>query len=79
MEAKLEELRKSEGLEQSIDCLSMHLKNAKTQRLHYHEYIELLYGFSGKADVCIGSSCYTMEEGDLLIINAGEVHTVSSS
>jgi len=76
MEAKLEALRKSEGLEQSIDCLSMSLKNTKKHVLHYHEYIEFLYGFSGKADVYIGSSCYTMEEGDLLIINAGELHTV---
>lgn len=77
MEIRREALRKKDGLDQSIDCLSMHLKKSKNSTLHYHEYIEFLYGFSGKAKVYIGNSIYTMEEGDLFIINAGEVHNVA--
>ena len=87
MEARRESLRKSEGLDQSIDCLSMNIKksnmpslskpNLNKMYIHYHEYIEFLYGFSGKANVHIGNNTYTMEEGDLLIINAGEMHTVT--
>ena len=78
MEIRKEALRKDEGLEKSIDCLPMLLKGTRKPGLHYHEYIELLYGFDGKATVHIGSSTYTMEEGDLLIINAGEVHGVTA-
>ena len=37
MEARLEALRKSEGLEQSIDCLSMSLKNTKKTNIKEKE------------------------------------------
>ncbi|MBQ9132000.1 MAG: AraC family ligand binding domain-containing protein, partial [Clostridia bacterium] len=82
MEAKKEALRKSGGMEQSMDCLiQLRLPANKsgnnTTHLHYHEYIEFLYGLSGEARVWIGSKSYSLAEGDLLIINAGEPHDVT--
>ena len=82
MEARKEELRKSGGMERSIDCLIQNRVAANqgvsyTPYAHYHEYIELLYGLSGEAKAWIGSQSYTLAEGDLLIVNAGEPHDVT--
>lgn len=82
MEARKEELRKSEGMERSIDCLiqkrpSFHGEKVYEPYLHYHEYIELLYGLRGSARAWIGSKSYSLAEGDLLIVNAGEPHDVT--
>ena len=82
MEAKREELQKSEGVERSIHCLIQHRQPASGRRiyeahLHYHEYIELLYGLRGDARVWIGSKSYSLAEGDLLIVNAEEPHDVT--
>ena len=82
MEARKEELCKSEGMERSIDCLIQHRpptsdRSIYEPRLHYHEYIELLYGLRGSARAWIGNKSYPLAEGDLLIINAGEPHDVT--
>lgn len=82
MEARKEELQKSEGMERSIHCLIQHRPPASSSHnyeahLHYHEYIELLYGLRGSARAWIGSKSYSLAEGDLLIVNAGEPHDVT--
>ena len=81
MEIKKEELRKSGGMENPVDCMIRILRRTdqdygKLTHLHYHEYIELLYGLEGNARVWIGNRSYSMEAGDLLIVNAGEPHEV---
>lgn len=45
---------------------------------HWHYYIEMLYSVSGKARVILGGVGYSFEEGDLVLINAREVHSVYS-
>ena len=82
MEARREELQKSDGVERSIHCLIQHRPPASGRHnyeahLHYHEYIELLYGLQGEAKAWIGGKSYSLAEGDLLIVNAGEPHDVT--
>ncbi|HHX62762.1 MAG TPA: AraC family transcriptional regulator [Epulopiscium sp.] len=44
---------------------------------HWHTSVELLYFLQDSATVCVGSNYYKVKSGDLIIINAGEVHSVS--
>lgn len=44
---------------------------------HWHTSIEILYFLHDSAVVCVGSNYYHVKSGDLIIINAGEVHSVS--
>ncbi len=44
---------------------------------HWHTSVEILYFLQDSATVCVGSSYYNVKSGDLIIINAGEVHSVS--
>ena len=80
MQLREEALVHVDGWEQSIQCLFMTL-NADWERnpsvaLHYHDYIEFLYGLEGSAQVAIGDRTYPMEPGDLLVVNAREAHDV---
>lgn len=43
---------------------------------HWHTSIEILYFLQDSATVWVGSNYYTANSGDLMIINAGEVHSV---
>ena len=72
-----EKLKYVDGWEQPIDCLLRHiLPTGDDVRVHYHSYIELLYGIEGEAQVIIGERTYSMAKGDLLVIHAGEPHEV---
>lgn len=42
---------------------------------HWHEHIELHYIMEGGGDFYIDQRCVTVREGDLLIVNSGELHT----
>ena len=82
MELRKEMLNYSEGREQWIACMTRHLDASQPQDtgfydLHYHEYIELLYGIEGNATVMIGEHLYPMCIGDLVIVNAREAHSVA--
>lgn len=43
---------------------------------HWHTSVEILYFLQDGAMVCVGSNYYNVKSGDLIIINAGEVHSV---
>lgn len=45
---------------------------------HWHYYIEMLYSLSGRARVILGGVSYDFNKGDLVLINAREVHSVFS-
>lgn len=45
---------------------------------HWHYYIELLFSISGQAKVFLGGEYYNFREGDLVLINAREVHSISA-
>ena len=44
---------------------------------HWHTSIEMLYFLQDRATVWVGSNYYDVRSGDLIIINAGEVHSAA--
>ena len=42
--------------------------------LHYHEYIELIYGLSGEYIFTVDNQVYPFGPGDLLIVNSWQTH-----
>lgn len=59
---------------------SSHIQKSKGNKLvvnaHWQYYIEMLYSLSGKAWVFLGGKRYAFNKGDLVLINAREVHSV---
>lgn len=47
-------------------------------RAHMHEHIEILYCFDGKYSMWLNSAEYDFGSGDMVVINAGEVHSIKS-
>lgn len=45
---------------------------------HYHYYIELLYGISGEFQVLLGGQYHHFGRGDMVLINAREVHQIDA-
>ncbi len=43
---------------------------------HWHYYIELLYFLEGSASIILGNERFLVSEGDLVIINSREVHSI---
>ncbi len=81
MDIRQEKIEKKEGWAEKVSCLTCRIAcHPKTPDrfpyLHYHEYFELLYGLSGEAVVSVGNRVCTMKKGDLIIVNAKEIHDV---
>lgn len=60
-----------------FDCQISH--NKKKDFLinpHWHYYIEILYFLSGQAKILLGGQCYLANKGDMVFINACEVHSI---
>lgn len=45
---------------------------------HWHEHVEFLYYLSGVAEVYAGGESFTAKKGDLVIINAREIHYINA-
>ena len=45
---------------------------------HYHEYIEILYCLSGSFKIFLDGQAYVFTKGDMVVINAMEVHYILS-
>ncbi len=73
-----EALARKDGWEMPVHCLTCRRAPSTIEnfRMHYHDYIELLYGLEGNARVMIGEKSYSMKAGDLIIVNPGEAHEV---
>lgn len=75
-----EEKAKINGFEIPVQCIAVELEiQNNTNDLHYHDYVELLYG-QDDCDVqvmCYGKT-YRMRSGDLVIINSKQPHTVTA-
>ena len=62
-----------------IECIRIRLTRpgkSGANMLHYHDYTELLFGLSGTAQVYIGSRSTLLEQGGLIVIQAGDAHNV---
>lgn len=82
MKLRQEKINYTDGWERLVDCMIRYISASRPQDtdfcdLHYHEYIELLYGIEGNATVMIGEHLYPMGVGDLVIVNAREAHSVA--
>ncbi|MBR5270796.1 MAG: helix-turn-helix transcriptional regulator [Clostridia bacterium] len=69
------------GIESWVHCLNIDVKNIPKESIscnyHYHNYIEFLYALSPGACVWINGKSHKFNEGDFVIINSGELHTVT--
>ena len=41
---------------------------------HWHEYVEILYLIRGQFSAIVQATEYRLNEGDLIIINSGDLH-----
>lgn len=45
---------------------------------HYHDYIEILYGLWGVAQIILDGQSYQLSKGDMVLINSRQVHSVTA-
>lgn len=45
---------------------------------HIHNYIEIIYALSGKYQILLNNKNYNFSEGDMVLINSNEIHTIFS-
>ncbi len=62
----------------SVQCVLQNCKGTTVHRLHYHDYIELLYAVKGDRLVNVGGEMIDMPEGSVVIIPAGAVHDTAN-
>lgn len=66
------------GFEIPIQCILMEIKKgADETALHYHDYVELLYGIDCDTKILCDGKEYTMRSGDITVINSKQPHTVT--
>lgn len=67
------------GFEIPIQCIVRNLeKSDELSGIHYHDYVELLYGLDCDAEIWCNGKTYSLKSGDLVVINSKKPHTVSS-
>ena len=66
------------GMDSWIHCIYIEAKasNEKVTRRHYHNYVEFLYSLGSDAVVYINSERYSFKDGDLIIINSNDLHSL---
>ncbi|MBO5747062.1 MAG: helix-turn-helix transcriptional regulator [Clostridia bacterium] len=76
MQAFDEGRKRINDLPLAVQCLLMSGAEPQNRwpRLHYHEYIELLYPVKGDYEVNLNGEVYQLPENSMFIINAGEPH-----
>lgn len=83
MKKFLEETYNINGLDSWIHCL--HIKNpgqtnadaSPPPTYHYHNYVELLYSLKSNANVYINGEKHHFGDGDLIIINSNDAHSLT--
>lgn len=74
-----EEKARRNGQEIGIQILTPHLQYRPfASRLHYHEYVELLYQVNGTVRVCAGNKVFDLTRGGLLLLPSGVPHSLQS-
>lgn len=79
-----EETFKLNGLDSWIHCIYIDEKAqdaetaaAESEQYHYHNYVEFLYSLESDAIVYINGEKYAFKDGDLIIINSNDLHTLA--
>ncbi len=67
---------KTQNVDISIQCILMNAgyNPEFKDSVHYHEYIELLYGLNVDSEVWINGKILPFQSGDLIVINSMELH-----
>ena len=69
-----------DGVLASVQCIRMkQCKQRPKQEMHYHDYMELLFGVSGCANAWVGTNCYPLEKGSMLLIHDNVYHAVDGN
>lgn len=66
-----------DGLPRQFLCHIQYNKPGGSVSAHYHNYIEIIYCISGKNEVRLNDLCYSLNAGELLLINSRDVHSIS--
>lgn len=67
------------GFDIPIQCIIRRIKKTNVlSGIHYHDYVELLYGLDCDADIWCNGKNFRLESGDLIIIHSKKPHTVMS-
>lgn len=75
-----EEICFRDGVPMPIECLLIRNRaEGHVKRMHYHDYVELLFGLSGSANAYVGMECYPFGAGAMVLIRDGEPHDVAAN
>ncbi len=80
MGASYEQKSRRGGVECPINCIFQNFPKGLSEynAMHYHEYIEILYGIDGYCNVDVNGKTYRLNPGDLIIINSSEEHAITT-
>ncbi|MBQ7900671.1 MAG: helix-turn-helix domain-containing protein [Clostridia bacterium] len=72
-----EEKAKLDGVEIPIQCITRQSAgHGDFSMPHYHDYVEILYGTHGTAQVWMDGNIMEMTVGKMIVVNSGTPHTV---
>ncbi len=75
--AFFEKRYKRNGVDVPIQCIRVRKNESESvKNFHYHDYTELIFGLSGEVNAYVGQQCYTLTEGDMLIVHNYDIHHV---
>lgn len=77
MKVGLEENFKLNGSDSRIHCLEFDYKAPSKVEYHYHEYIEILFFFSGNGIVFVNGQPHLYGADTLIIVNSQRAHAVN--
>ena len=74
-----EQKARIDGFEIPIQCILMQQNGkARVSHVHYHDYVEILYGLNGNVEIWSDGKTMVLSPGTLVIINSKTAHTVYS-
>lgn len=81
---KEEKKHSIDNVEVPVQCIVMeafkeNLENAPVIELHYHDYVEILYGLNCDLTVWCYGTKYNLKSGGLVLVNSKNPHTVTSN
>ena len=72
------EIHKLEGRGVPVICKPLFIRKPVESYLNWHENLELLYCLEGSGSVLVGGVPYPFAPGDLVVVNANEIHRVTT-
>ena len=76
LKVSLEENFKVNGFDSRIHCIKFDFKEPSKVGYHYHEYIEILFFFSGNGIVFVNGRPYLYRADTLIIVNSQLAHAI---